>query len=132
MDFDTNTHGAREQVFAFPIIWLTLSEFTTPFSNTRWLLQTLGHKDTRWYLYNGVGLTLSFFAFRVLVYGAGLVHFVRHLYPVLLASDKPFVSKYVNASSIVIGYGLNLWWFSKLVKGLYSLVAKKNKTKKQK
>ena len=98
--------------------------------NSRWLLHTLGRKDSKVYLYNGVLLTLSFLVFRVVSYGLGLWHFFT-LYPTLLASDRPFISKYVNPATIVIGYLLNLLWASKIVKGLFSLLSKSKKTTKK-
>ena len=60
---------------------------------------------------------------RVLAYGLGLYHLCT-LYPVVLASDKPFSSKYVVFSFIVIGYILNIYWASKIVQGLLKLVKK--------
>jgi hypothetical protein len=128
-------HNLKHEVFAFPIIWLMFCEFSTPFSNSRWLLHTLGRKSSKLYVYNGVFLTLSFLVFRVVMYGLGFFHFVTVLYPTLLASDKPFTSKFVNPAGLATGYFLNLLWGTKIVKGLFALLSKTNQdattTKKQ-
>ena len=58
------------------------------------------------------------------VYSFGLYH-LWTLYPVLLASDKPWASKFVVPSFLVIGYLLNLLWSFKIARGLYSLMTKK-------
>ena len=84
----------------------------------------MGLKDSKLYLVNGAFLTLTFIFFRVFVYSFGLYH-LWTLYPVLLASDKPWASKFVVPSFLVIGYLLNLLWSSKIARGLYSLMTKK-------
>ena len=122
-------HNLKNKVFTFQFIWLCLCECSTPFVNLRWLLHTLGLKDTKLYLYNGVGLTLTFFIFRVVIYTLGIYHLYT-LYPLLLASDKPFASKYVVPAFLVVGYFLNLFWSSKIAQGLYKMMTKaKAKTK---
>mmetsp|Transcript_7865 Transcript_7865/g.20179 ORF Transcript_7865/g.20179 Transcript_7865/m.20179 type:complete len:121 (-) Transcript_7865:896-1258(-) len=118
------------KVFTFQYIWLSLCECSTPFVNLRWVLHVLGLKDTKAYLVNGFFLTMTFFFFRVIVYSFGLYHLYT-LYPLLLASDKPFASKYIVPSFLVVGYFLNLLWATKIVKGLISLMKGGKKAKKE-
>jgi len=124
-------HNLKNKVFTFQFIWLSLCECSTPFVNLRWVLHVLGLKDSKIYLYNGFCLTMTFFFFRVVVYTLGLYHLYT-LYPMLLASDKPFASKFVVPSCLVMGYVLNLLWASKIIRGLYSLLTKKSSKKKAK
>ncbi len=64
-DIDPITSSlACTQVFTFQFIWLSLCECSTPFVNLRWVLHTLGYKDSKLYLVNGFFLTMTFFFFR--------------------------------------------------------------------
>ena len=114
----------------FQFIWLSLCETSTPFVNVRWILHVLGRKDSALYLYNGGLLTLTFLFFRVFVYTFGLYHLYT-IYPVLLHSDKPFASKFVVPTFLVVGYMLNLLWSTKILRGLISLIRKRTAKKAQ-
>ena len=96
-------HNLKNKVFTFEFIWLSLCETSTPFVNVRWILHVLGRKDSALYLYNGGLLTLTFLFFRVFVYTFGLYHLYT-IYPVLLHSDKPFASKFVVPTFLVVRY----------------------------
>jgi hypothetical protein len=122
-------HNLKSKIYTFQFIWLIFCETSTPFANLRWILHTLGQKDSKLYLYNGAILTMAFFFFRVIMYGLGLFHLYT-LYPVVLASEKPWISKFVVPSLLVIGYLLNLYWASKIVQGLFKLIKKHSKTTK--
>ena len=123
-------HNLKNKVFTFQFIWLSLCETSTPFVNVRWILHVLGRKDSALYLYNGGLLTLTFLFFRVFVYTFGLYHLYT-IYPVLLHSDKPFASKFVVPTFLVVGYMLNLLWSTKILRGLISLIRKRTAKKAQ-
>lgn len=123
-------HNLKNKVFTFQFIWLSLCETSTLFVNMRWILHILGRKESTWYLVNGLCLTLTFLFFRCVVYTFGLYH-LWTLYPALLASEKPFASKFVVPGFLLIGYFLNLFWSTKILGGLYKLVTKKAAAKKK-
>ena len=102
---------------------LLLLEATAPFTNGRWFLSTLGITKGPLYTLNGLAMAVSFLIVRVLLMG-GL--FVR--YVVILR--EPFFALPVSTwatilGSYAFGYPLQLFWFSKIAKGLLKVLSGK-------
>ena len=100
-----------------------LCETTAPFTNGRWFLSTLGITKGPLYTLNGLAMAVSFLIVRVLLMG-GL--FVR--YVVILR--EPFFALPVSTwatilGSYAFGYPLQLFWFSKIAKGLLKVLSGK-------
>lgn len=91
-----------------------LCELSTPFVNMRWMLSVLGYKDTNTYFYNGLALTFTWFATRILWYTFLGVK-------VLMIRDQVFSRGAVQGSiflfSYFTGFFLQYFWFAKIVRG---------------
>ena len=111
--------GARGQLHAVAV-GLLLVEATAPFTNTRWMLSTLGMTSGVGFMVNGVVMALSFFVLRVLMMGGMFVRYV-----VLLRA--PFFALPPSTWAVVLGcygfgYPLQLFWFSKIFKGVLKVL----------
>lgn len=118
-----------------------LLEVTTPFVNARWFLDKCGLKSSTLYMANGLAMTLLWLIVRVLG-GAGIgvsIAYQWHEVPCSLDPRCPAPGAVcsrrcarVGAAQIaqispakqaafavayVLGYGLQLFWFSKIAKG---------------
>lgn len=104
--------GITRGFLQLAFLWLILGETSTIFLNVRWMLYKNGLEKTRFYLVNGIFLVLTFFLFRILLYGAGLLYMFVHLMPVINEADSVFMrySPYI----LVAAYTLNIKWFHML------------------
>jgi len=109
--------------FKFAFVWLMMGEMSTPCVNLRWFLAVLDMKSTQLYAWNGNLMAVLFFVFRVVVFGVGLVHLfgLRELW---MAEDVPYGLRIVFGL-LVGAYGLNLYWFNLVLKGVLKLRGKK-------
>ena len=101
-------------IMAFPFVWLSFCEVSTPFVNLRWHLAATDKKHTRLYLWNGVLVAALFFLARVVFYGAGLLHLLS-VRDVWGAPGLPLGHRLV-VSLFVVGYVLNLYWMAAIAK----------------
>lgn len=99
--------------FVYPFMWLTLGELSTPFVNFREILTMVGLKDSKYYVYNGFALLISFFSTRVVLYGFGLKH--------LFETRSIWMKESKILSLVVLGlfsmYALNNFWFLRILRG---------------
>ena len=101
-------------IMAFPFVWLSFCEVSTPFVNLRWHLAATDRKSTPLYLYNGLLVAALFFVARVLFYGAGLAH-LASTRDVWGAPGLPFGHRGV-VFMFAVGYALNLYWMASIFK----------------
>ena len=104
------TMGKYGQLFALSAV----CEASTPFVNFRWFLGKLGMKESLLYFYNGLAMTFSFFVLRVV----GLLWMGTRI----VAQREGLAALPVQNSMILllsygVGMALQLFWFSKIVKG---------------
>lgn len=95
-----------------PFSWLIGGELSTIFLNARWFLKRSGRSSSRLYVIVQGLFAVTFFLTRVLIYGVGLYDFV---------SNDPNIFRRVEVWQIipflfVAMYGLNLYWFSKILR----------------
>ncbi len=103
-------------IMAFPFVWLSWCEVSTPFVNYRWHLAATGRKGERVYALNAVLVGALFFIARVLCYGAGLFDLLAPTRRALWGGPgQPFGHKAVVAL-FAVGWALNLYWFNLIVK----------------
>jgi len=92
-----------------------LCEASTPFVNCRWFLDKLGMKKSPLYVVNGLAMSFSFFLFRVV----GFLWMGTRL----VAQREGFAALPIHSSVLyLLSYGvgttLQLFWFSKIAKGM--------------
>jgi hypothetical protein len=101
--------------------WMLFTEATTPFVNMRWWLDKSDMKSSPLYFYNGVGL----FVFWIL---ARIVAFPPFFYVIYKQRDQiKYLSTYTKFLLYVfpiILTTLNLWWFTKILKGVLKMLSK--------
>mmetsp|Transcript_15470 Transcript_15470/g.39413 ORF Transcript_15470/g.39413 Transcript_15470/m.39413 type:complete len:278 (+) Transcript_15470:247-1080(+) len=117
------------KVYRFQFIWLAFGEASTPFVNLRWVLHTLGWKDTKLYLWNGVAMTFVFILTRIFLYGLGMLHWMSVM-PVV--SHMPCHVRIFIPLTGLCGYVLNIIWSAKILKGLYKVVTTSSNNKNNK
>ncbi|KAK9793233.1 hypothetical protein WJX73_009774 [Symbiochloris irregularis] len=110
-----NSYVLAYDVMPSTFSWLTLGEISTPCLNARWFLAVTKQEKSKLYLTNGVALMVLFFFARVVVYGIGLWHTwsLRELY-------MPPKHPYMHMGIVLlasIGYALNLYWMTLIIKG---------------
>ena len=106
---------ARGELHGFGTGLLVL-EATAPFTNGRWFLHTLGQKNTTLYVVNGVLMALSFFLLRILYAGWLVMHY--GVGQGALFSDLSVSTRAVTFVGFAFGYGLQIFWFRKIVQGM--------------
>ncbi|KAG1677488.1 hypothetical protein FOA52_001944 [Chlamydomonas sp. UWO 241] len=96
-------------------VWMLLTEATTPLINMRWWLDKAGMKSSPVYIYNGLGIFFCWILFR-------LVSFVPFFYNIWVQRAQLAI---VHPMCVFIMYTfppaltlLNVWWFTKIVKGV--------------
>lgn len=94
---------------------LMLAEATTPFVNARYFLDATGLRAHPLYLANGLALTASWFVVRVIGFAAFFQQLWAHRADVAALSP---LCRGLLTTVPVLFYGLNLYWFGLLVKGV--------------
>jgi hypothetical protein len=99
-----------------------LMEISTPFVNLRAILSTLKHKDTKFYLWNGILMVVTFFVFRIILLPGMLVMYSNIINKSFFRMwfDLPIICQ----SSIMILFILQFYWFYLMIKGALSLLNK--------
>ena len=91
-----------------------ISEITTPFVNFRWFFDKGGMKGTTLYLVNGMTMTLLWFLVRILGFmfvGYRMFQMREGLAALSTGHQATVVLSYT------VGYGLQWFWFYRIVKG---------------
>jgi hypothetical protein len=96
------------------------TEVTTPFVNLRWCLDTVNKKGSRVYLANGVALFFSWLVGRIMAQLYMFGHLWQHRGEISLLTPA--------GRALVIGvppilFSLNMWWFTKICKGVLKLLS---------
>mmetsp|Transcript_19990 Transcript_19990/g.31904 ORF Transcript_19990/g.31904 Transcript_19990/m.31904 type:complete len:252 (+) Transcript_19990:84-839(+) len=97
-----------------PCLAAMACEITTPFVSARWLLDKTGMKESKIYFWNGMAMMVLWFFFRVCWY-SGQTFRIYQLREGLLT--LPTLNICVFLISFFAGAALQLYWFSKLLKG---------------
>lgn len=109
-------------IMAFPFVWLSFCEVSTPFVNLRWHLAATNQKHGPLYLWNGVLMAALFFLARIVFYGAGLLHLIA-VRDVWGAPEMPLGHKIV-VSLFMVGYILNVYWMVAIAKAARRALAR--------
>ncbi len=115
------------RVGLFDTVALLATEVTTPLLQIRWYLLKLNMEHTKVYKWNGMLFAVGFLVFRIIL--NSLVCF--HIY--YYANDYAEVPWSVR-SIMLLGYvllGLNLFWFSAIIKLVMKSLGKKSTEKKE-
>ncbi|CAH1772737.1 unnamed protein product [Owenia fusiformis] len=127
-------HGATIYAYYYVMTYSTfpyfanfrlLCEFSTPFVNQRWFMDALGCKrSSPAFIANGLGLTVAFFLVRI----ASIPFYWHKVYTVYGTDYYWSVGNihYVMVTSCVTLDILNVFWFSKLLKGARKVLMNKN------
>ena len=105
-------------------------EITTPFVNLRYFLSESGLKSHWLYALNGLVICLSWFAFRIVMYGYAVFIQVTN-YNKIIGSVSPEAA-FALFISTGIGYVLQLMWGYKIFNGAYKLLTQSSASKKAK
>eukprot|EP00756_Hemistasia_phaeocysticola_P001180 Hpha_TRINITY_DN10844_c0_g1::TRINITY_DN10844_c0_g1_i1::g.23291::m.23291 len=113
-------HGAYHNT----CLYGALMELTTPFVNVHWFCRTANMKDTTLYVANGWAFLISWTVLRVVMYGWVLVGVFfteegrQAIWgaPAVLGIPGSVVGVSFVAQ-LVLGYGLQVMWWMRLVKG---------------
>lgn len=100
---------------------LLATECTTPFVNVRYLLDKGGWKDHPIYTANGMALLLSWLVARILLFIKFFHHVATHLHEFHLISPLSRWLIYLVPPTLFV---LNLFWFTKILKGAIKLLLK--------
>jgi hypothetical protein len=103
-------------IMAFPFVWLSWCEVSTPFVNYRWHLAASGRKNERVYAINGLVVALLFFIARVACYGAGLFDLLTPARRAHWAAPGMPAGHVAVVCLFAVGYVLNLYWMVLIVK----------------
>jgi TLC domain len=109
-----------------PYVLLVLStEVTTPLVNARWLLDKGGLKQHKLYFINGITMMVMWFFVRI-------VFMVFYFFPLMYRHQGELVMlnsvyKWFLLTIPPLLTVLNMYWFSKMVRGAMRLLSKKKK-----
>ncbi|GAB4813451.1 hypothetical protein N2152v2_000497 [Parachlorella kessleri] len=103
---------------------LLATECTTPFINMRWLLDKAGQRDSRAYVANGLTLLLAWLLGRITLFFYFFDHALRHEDEI---RQLPVSSMLLVVAVPVLLFTLNVFWFTKIVKGAVKILFGKPK-----
>ncbi|XP_064383480.1 TLC domain-containing protein 4-B-like [Halichondria panicea] len=116
---------ANQGIFMYLITFRTIAELSTPFVNLRWYHYQLGNKDNFWYKFASLSMMALFFLSRI----ATLPYNWYALIVTLMDPQCAVIVKIYYRVWIVSGYlvldFLNLYWFSKMLKGARKFFSQK-------
>lgn len=98
----------------FPYCWLILGEYSTIFLEGRWFLINFGYGDSPLLPVVNVLFALIFGITRAGLYGWGLYGMITHR-RFLYMTGAPELGVTLTLVAVTFGYGLNLFWFMKIV-----------------
>ncbi|XP_077981623.1 TLC domain-containing protein 4-B-like [Glandiceps talaboti] len=102
-----------------------IAEVSTPFVNERWFLDVLGYpKDNVYLIFNGVAMSVSFFMVRIAV----MPTYYYTMYSVWGTPEFYELSSGMRVAWVLASAVLdtiNVYWFSKIYRGLKKLLLKK-------
>lgn len=108
--------------FMYFIVYRFIAEVSTPFVHMRWTLHLLDYpKHSFWYLFSSLGMILTFFLSRVLVIPWHWYVLVTVLATPLCVEVIPLFYRAWTCLSYLVLDVLNVFWFSKMVKGALKL-----------
>ena len=109
-------------IMAFPFVWLSFCEVSTPFVNLRWHLAATDRKNNPLYMWNAAAVAALFFLSRIVFYGGGLVH----LYSVadVWGDARLPLGHKVCVALFALGYVLNLYWMAAIAKAARRALAR--------
>ncbi|CAG5106536.1 Oidioi.mRNA.OKI2018_I69.chr1.g2887.t2.cds [Oikopleura dioica] len=107
-----------------------LSEFSTPFVNLRWILVSIGLKNTRRYKINGVLMTASFFLCRICTFPI-YWYYVARVWNTESFNNIPNVLFFFWIVGPLALDILNTFWFYKMFRGMLKALQKSDLTDEQ-
>jgi len=115
----------HEQAFPLVACVLLFAELSSPFVSLLLTLRDLKLTKTTLYTINGMIMTLSFFAVRIVCQLLALVHLALHFNSQVKADLN--AARVICISIVCIGYCLQVFWFGKIAKGLLKLLKPQSK-----
>ncbi len=107
----------KQGIFMFFVIYRMTSEVSTPSVNLRWYHYQLGNKDSFWYAFASLSMMVLFFFSRIIL----IPYHWYYLIQTLLDPQCSVIVALGWQIWIISGFAvfdiLNLYWFSKMVKG---------------
>jgi len=99
-------------------LWMLLTEMTTPFIALRYMLEKMGYKQHVAYAINGVGILVGWVIARIINFVLFYHHFYtyRDQFTVLCGLSKAIV---LTVPAFL--FFLNIFWFTKIVRGALKL-----------
>ncbi|KAG0481430.1 hypothetical protein HPP92_011933 [Vanilla planifolia] len=107
------------QLYTYMVL---ISETTTPEINMRWFLDTAGMRRSSAYLINGVMMFLAWLVARILLFFYLFYHIYLHYNEVLQMHAFGCFLVFMVPSVLFI---MNMMWFTKILKGLKKVLAKR-------
>jgi len=121
------TYYKHGQLFA--ILWV-FTEITTPLVNNRWFLAVAKKTDSKFYIINGLTMTLAFIVFRCLlvpIYGFYALYNHWHNF-----HKMAVLVQYLSFICMIGVTALNFYWTGLMVRGLLRHLGKKSSSAKPK
>lgn len=104
------------------ILMVLFSEATTPFVNFRWYLEIAGKKSSNLYIYNGMALFFGWMVARIFLFIYMFMHMYLHFDQVKTIFPLGLYSILTISPVMAL---LNLFWFSKILKGMMKALSRK-------
>ncbi|MQM11002.1 hypothetical protein Taro_043902 [Colocasia esculenta] len=104
------------------ILMVLFSEITTPFINLRWYLDHAGKKNSKFYLWNGIAMSIGWLIARILLFIYFFIHMYLHFDQVKTMFTLGFYSLLTVPSMLAV---MNAFWFWKILRGLKKAISRK-------
>lgn len=110
--------ASKHRIMLLSFTWLITGEISSIFNNLRWLALHSTVARPRLVKLFSLLFAVSFLVTRVLLSGAGIMHIIRNrkfVYNREHHADR-LPAIYAITAAIAVGYSLNLFWFSKILR----------------
>ncbi|XP_033637060.1 TLC domain-containing protein 4-like [Asterias rubens] len=97
-----------------------LAECSTVFVNNRWLMSVLGHRDSKWYMINGITMVFVFFSCRLAILLPYYTVAYQTIGRAVAALPTVLIVAWIPCGFIMDI--LNLYWFRKMFNGAKNML----------
>ncbi|KAE9594457.1 putative TRAM/LAG1/CLN8 domain-containing protein [Lupinus albus] len=108
------------------ILMVLFTESTTPFVNLRWHLDVTGHKNSKFYIWNGIALFFGWLVARIILFIFFFIHLWTHFDEVKKIFPLCFYTLLVVSTILSM---MNIFWFWKIAKGMVKTLSKAKHSK---